>query len=314
MAAKITESSHYQQRSNMNRQVLYRTKTVLILFILFGWTSAFIPEIQMPYCAMPGNSSEITAIGTTLTCNESRMSIRDCAMECYEKEHSGSGCPGFYSEGEGGCYICHPSSLVEIQSSLHTTFDASHTLYLLKLKSAEPEISVNFDNYTSTHIYGKGTTGTKSGIVDSGHVDGIKDKALYLHGGDKVSLTGLEGECWTNLDHCSSGVAISIWFKTLQIKVSYPLSTGAIYQPGLSFLLYPLMSIYRIVFVVVLPEYRYEIWSVTRFTTNQWYLLTGTVHPTQDNKMFLNGRLEREVTPFAETNFCGFWSCWLNQR
>ena len=202
----------------MNRQVLYHIKTVLILLFIFGWISAFIPEIQMPYSAMPGNSSEITAIGTTLTCNENRTSSRDCAMECYEREHSGSGCPGFYRESlqdGSGCYICHPSSLTEIQSSLYTSFDASHKIYLLKLKSAVPEISLDFDHYTDTHIYGKGTTGVKSGIVDSDHVDGIKDKALYLHGGDKVSLTGLEGECWTNLDHCSSGVTMSVWFKPL---------------------------------------------------------------------------------------------------
>ena len=77
----------------------------------------------------------------------------------------------------------------------------------------------------------------QSGVIDSDHVDGIKDKALYLHNGGRVSLTGLEGECWTNMDHCTSGVTMSIWFKPLEIKAPYPVSTGGILQPGLSFLL-----------------------------------------------------------------------------
>ena len=276
---------------------------LVFLMLLLHWTCrsvAFLPEIQMPYKAISWDSYQIRTINSTLTCNEERTSTRDCAMECYKRELNGSGCPGFYREsltGGGGCYICHPSSLTEIQSSLHTTFNSNHTLYLLKLKSAVPEISVNFDNYTDTTVYGKGTTGTKSGVVDSDHVEGIKDKALYLHNGGRLTLTGLEGECWTNTDHCTSGVTTSIWFKPLQMKVSYPVSTGGILQPGLSF---ALLANGRLSLLVTLPEYRYDCISVTQLTTNQWYLITGTVHPAQDTRMFLNGRLEKELTPFAQ--------------
>ena len=261
---------------------------------------AFLPEIQMPYKAVSWDSDQIGTIDSTLTCNENRASTRECAIECYKRELNESGCPGFYRESlsvGGECYICHPSSLAEIQSFLHTSFNSSLTLYLLKLKSAVPEISVNFDNYTDTTVYGKGTTGKKSGVMDSDHVDGIKDKALYLHGGGRVSLTGLQGECWTNLDHCTSGVTMSIWFKPLEIKVSYPVSTGGILQPGLSF---ALLASARLSLLVTLPEYRYDCISVTQLTINQWYLLTGTVHPAQDTRMFLNGRLEKELTPFAQ--------------
>ena len=74
--------------------------------------------------------------------------------------------------------------------------------------------------------------------------------------------------------------------------------------------MYTLMGTWRIVFVVALPQYRYETWCVTQLTTNQWYLLTGTVHPTQKTKMFLNGHLDREVTPFAETNFAANQRDW----
>ena len=175
------------------------------------------------------------------------------------------------------------------------------------MKSAVPEISVNFDNYTDTIVYGKGTIGTKNGVVDSDHVEGIKDKALYLHGGGRVSLTGLEEECWTNMDHCTSGVTMSIWFKPIQIKTSYPVSTGGVIQPGLSFVL---RADARLSFLVTLAGYRYNIWSVTQLTTKQWYLLTGTVHPAQDTRMFLNGRFEQEVTPFAETNMAANQRDW----
>ena len=156
----------------MNSLILFHSDALVMVISLFAMNLAFIPEIQMPYYVMKENSSQITAIGTTLTCNESRTSTRDCAMECYERELSGSGCPGFYRESlqDGDrCYICHPSSLDEIQSSLHTAFNNSDTLYLMKLKSIVPEISVTFDNYTDTIIYGKRTTGAKSGIMDSDH-------------------------------------------------------------------------------------------------------------------------------------------------
>ena len=231
-------------------------------------------------------------------------------MECYKRELNGSGCPGFYREslnGGGGCYICHPSSLTEIQSSIHTIFNSSHTLYLLKLKSAVPEIMVNFDNYTDTTVFGKGTTGTKSGVTDSDHVEGIKDKALYLHNGRRVSLTGLEGECWTNMDHCTSGVTMSIWFKPIQIKTSYPVSTGGIFQPGLSFLL---EGSGKIALMVTLPAYRYISRSTTQLSINEWYLLTGTVHPVQDTRIYINGHFENEVTPFAQTNLAANQRNW----
>ena len=161
---------------------------VILLILLLNYsfqTFAFLPEIHFPYKGISWNSAQMATVNSTLTCNEERGSPKECAIECYKRELSGSGCPGFYRESlqdGGGCYICHPSSLVEIQPSHQTTFDSNQTLYLLTLKSAVPEISVNFDNYTDITIYGKGTIGAKSGVVDSDHVDGIKDKALYLHG------------------------------------------------------------------------------------------------------------------------------------
>ena len=247
-------------------------QVIMILLLNCCFQSlAFLPEIQMPYKAVSWESAQITTINSTLTCNENRTSTRDCAIDCYKRELNGSGCPGFYREslqGEGRCYICHASTFAEIQLSLHIIFNSNNTLYLLNLKSVVPEMSVNFDNYTDTIVYGKGTTGIKSGVVDSDHVDGIKDKALYLHGGGKVSLTGLEGECWTNLDHCTSGVTMSIWFKPLDIKTSYVVSTGGVYQSGLSFLIYtPRSSGIR--FMVTLPEYRYEFHTNTQISINQ---------------------------------------------
>ena len=142
----------------------FHTDALVVLISLFGWNSAFLPEIQMPYSAVQGNSPTVKVIDTTLTCNEERGFTRDCATECYKRELNGSGCPGFYREslqGGGLCYICHPSSLTEIQSFLNITFNISHTAYLLKVKSAMPEISVDFDNHSDTTVYGKGIIGTE---------------------------------------------------------------------------------------------------------------------------------------------------------
>ena len=100
---------------------------------------------------------------------------------------------------------------------------------------------------------------------------------------------------------------MSIWFKPLQIQTSYVLSTGAIFQPGLSFLL---EANERMAFMHTLPEYRYISRSASQLSINQWYLLTGTFHPTQDTKIFINGHFENEVTPNAETNLAANQRDW----
>ena len=71
------------------------------------------------------------------------------------------------------------------------------------MQSATPDtdVEMDFDNYTETTIYGKGTEGTKTDVVESDHITGINGQGLYLHDGSHVTLTGSGSECWTNLDN-----------------------------------------------------------------------------------------------------------------
>ena len=38
--------------------------------------------------------------------------------------------------------------------------------------------------------------------------------------------------------------------------------------------------------------------------------MTGTYHPTEDTRIYLNGRLENEMTPFAERNMAANQRDW----
>ena len=131
---------------------------VLGLFAFFcciTFMSGFKPEIQLPYRAISGSfTTEISVIGSTLRCNEQRNSLKECATECYDRILN-TGCPGFYTDTtqNGVCQLCHPSSSA-------TTFGSENVLYLLRTKWAVPEVSMDFENYTSDTIYGKGTQGT----------------------------------------------------------------------------------------------------------------------------------------------------------
>ena len=70
---------------------------------------------------------------------------------------------------------------------------------------SDTDIELDFDKYTRTIIYGKGIEGTKSDVVVSDHISGIKGQALYLHDRSLVILTGSGTECWTNLYQFPSG-------------------------------------------------------------------------------------------------------------
>ena len=205
---------------------------LLALFYLTGFTTGFNPQIQMPYKTIPGSStSEIDSIRETLNCDEQRNSLSECATECYDRSLN-TGCPGFYTDTtqNGICHLCHAAT----SSEAKTSFSSEDILYVLRTQWAVPEVSMDFDNYTSDIIYGTGTEGTIIGLAESDHVTGVNGNGLYIHGGGKVRITGSGTGCWTNLDHCSSGMTASIWIKPMTYSC-YVISTGASGQRGFSF-------------------------------------------------------------------------------
>ena len=96
---------------------------------------------------------------------------------------------------------------------------------------------MDFDNYTETHIYGKIIEGTKTDVVESDHISGIKGQGLYLHDRSHVTLTGCGSECWTNLNNCTSGFLVSIWFQPRGHldQVSHIHGSGVSYDKGFNF-------------------------------------------------------------------------------
>ena len=263
-----------------------RSILMTLLFSEFAFLHGFNPEIQMPYKAISGSSTaEINVIGSTLYCNEQRNSLKECATECYNRSSTNTGCPGFYTDTTQNsvCHLCHVATASEVK----TSFNSDDILYLLTTRRVVPEVSMDFDNYTSDTIYGVGTEGTIIGLAESDHVTGVKGKGLYVHGGGKVRITGSGTECWTNQDHCSSGITASIWFKPTIIVGSYIVSTGDGEQGGFTF--WATVS-RRIRFYVRHNgmHYRTEM-SDHEVTLNQWSLLTGTYDEVDRVTGYFNG-------------------------
>ena len=85
----------------------------------------------------------------------------------------------------------------------------------------------------SFYIVLAGIIGTTTNVVDSDYVPGVHNSGLYLHGAGKVALTGSETSCWTNLQHCTSGMTVSIWLKLESIwQHNYFVGSAAQFQEG----------------------------------------------------------------------------------
>ena len=113
-------------------------------------------------------------------------------------------------------------------------FTNNRFLYLRTHNKTEPEVAMNFEDFSSESntIQGSNVNGTTHGITESNHVAGVRGKAIFFNHGAKITLSGFEHECWTNIEHCTDRLTLSIWIKLEQITVAYVVGSGAIFQRG----------------------------------------------------------------------------------
>ena len=156
---------------------------------------------------------------------------------------------------------------------------------MLRHSKIEPKISVNFENYSGNTIYGEGVIGTTVDVVDSDHVEGITGKGLHLHDGAYVSLTGSGTECWTYLDHCSSGMSVSIWFKAQSQIYSYIAASRTQYQKGYSLITSPDVT----AFWIDLSSGCNSVKTNTVLRVGSWFYLVGTFHEDRGLELYING-------------------------
>ena len=141
-------------------------------------TCSIIPNITpiSPFKVISGGSLEILVVNRTLTCGEKRTSVQDCITECFQRDQSGTGCPGFYTKTTAGseCHMCRVPRTQDIQGSLYTTFTAHHKVYLLASDATVPEVAMTFDDHSGETNPGKGTTGTMFSVNKEDYVVGKK--------------------------------------------------------------------------------------------------------------------------------------------
>ena len=275
--------------SGSNLSSMFQIRLLLVKILNIYMVLSFKPDIQMPFTKISGSSTlEINKIESTLTCDEERNSLEDCATECFERSLTNTGCPGFYVDGSQNenCFLCNISSWTEIAENSYTSFHSDDLLYLLKSKSVSPETTLGFDNYTGSTIYGKKLVGTASGIADSDHVSGINGKALYLHDGGKVFLPGSGTDCWTNLNHCTYGVTISIWFNTKAIDIKSHIISSAI-STETGFNIHSDIG-GTVISNIVRSTVRYYIISPPTISVSTWYHLTAVYDGNSDLNLYID--------------------------
>ena len=259
-----------------------------VMSIKVAYVNGFIPEIQMPFKKVLGSSAtEMGKIGSTLICREERQTLKDCATECFDRSSNNDECPGFYSNSTTTniCFLCRVSNSSEVNNGLHTTFTQNSKVYLLLHNKIEPEISIDFENYSGNTIYGKGVEGTTVGVVDSDHIPGFMGNSLHLHDGAYVRLTGSGTECWTNLDHCTSGMTVSIWFKAQSQIYSYIAASGTQYQKGFSLITHPDQT----AFWIDLSSGRNAVKTDTVLTVGTWFYVVVTFLGDNGPELYING-------------------------
>ena len=210
------------------------------VLVSLGKSSVHTDCIEMPFRAVSGSSEDIHVYNGSLTCDEPGDNVEHCGSECLNRSRSGSGCPGFYTDSSStdSCFICRVASVAEIRANNFTTFTDNGRLFVLYTDTPEPRVSVNFDQYIreagNFKIPGVNTEGTTENVDETDFVPGKRNLGLHFHSGGEVYLSGSGTECWTNFEHCPSGLTMSIWMKITDMKSTYVVGTGAVQRVGVS--------------------------------------------------------------------------------
>ena len=110
-----------------------------------------------------------------------------------------------------------------------------------------------------------------------------------------MRITGSGTECWTNLDHCSSGMTASIWIKPMAYSY-YVISSDASGQRGFSFYV---KITQKAEFFVHHQEARYQTITTRDIILNQWLLLSGSYDGIDRVTGYVNGECSTSHSSFS---------------
>ena len=292
----------------------YMISILTMLSIKAVHIHGFVPEIHMPFEKKSGHSIRyITKLKSSLTCDEERSSLKDCATECFSRSLTNVGCPAFHKATNENdvCHLCHVSNYSDVEGNIYTTLNSNAYIYLLRKRQVIPEVYMDFENYSSTNIFGKGTLGTKVNVEESDHVSGIKGEALHIHSFRYVTLTGSGTECWTNLDHCSSGITASIWFYPKSLAQFSNIVNSA--KRGNKGFNIQTQSDQYVYFHVFSGSHWFRLRSSRTISENKWYFLTAVYKENyEDDNVLITVYIDgmNHSGPFTiteETNVDGDW-------
>ena len=135
------------------------TKRVLFLFSLFVLCVKpdYKPEQFMPYRKILGTSDDVNIFENTISCTNTRQTLRVCSDECFKMKHLGQNCVGFLTSNRTTCGLCETTGAGD-----HTPSTPEHIFYLLQGETLKPNIHIDMEgiNLATSTITGVGVSGT----------------------------------------------------------------------------------------------------------------------------------------------------------
>ena len=204
--------------------VLLRTE---ISKSFFMWKSIILTVIlsNLNYCLSHNatiimaykeiSSSELNIIGNTIQCNETRINIKICAGECFEKNEMKENCVGF-SANENNCSLCRVLDRDEINKNLNTTVSENQVLYLLEVPKIDPNIYISMEdfNLSAGTIRGKGVSG-ESDLISAGDlIKGKVGQAIHFHDKGRIYARVDQPECFCSFYYCKGTMSVSFWARS----------------------------------------------------------------------------------------------------
>ena len=194
---------------------------VVFLFSLFVLCvkPEYKPEHFMPYRKILGTSDDVSIFENTISCTNTKQTLRECSDQCFKMKHSGQNCVGFLTSNGTSCELCETTGAGD-----HTPITPGHTFYLLQGEALKPNIHIDMEgiNLATSTITGVGVSGTLADI-STNDIGTRPDGTHYLRffGGERLMPQVPQPECYCSSDYCNGKITLSFWMQPFQANLQH---------------------------------------------------------------------------------------------